>query len=293
MLSPNSGPNTQTVGAYPAPIKVLELFKAYTRATEKSEFGVEAPSFDNTRAPKYWLDLTAPATGQTYNFLVQDTKTGVWSYQDMQLSFAEASTLNLPGYKGLVPYVNPATTNARVIDAVTGQSGPVAVSTLSAKADAQKIATELGGTLVEDNSMGGPFAINWADETRREWAVQVDDGTLLNVADLLVDRYRQGIDAPGKWTIIKGDGTVTPRPHWTPAVPGPSGFNDSRLPVPVPIRALTADEYLEPQLFGSPLLRSHNETTGGAQTLGGVDNSAQLTRIEGGINALKTLFRIP
>lgn len=210
----------------------LALFQTFTRDTYKTAFGVDAPAFDASRAPKTWfdstVDLSDPANVAVYKILGKDT-TGAFTLKQMVIPCTEASTVNLPGTISYPAYVVAPTQATRGGSAINPNY-------LSLQADAQNLMAAIGGTsLVDEGNLLMFPAVYPADEARRWWSI-VWKNTTVNAGLLLIDRNSQGVGAPGQWDLT---GT---EPKWVPTV---AATGNSLAPRDMPLRALLPNEQLQ------------------------------------------------
>jgi hypothetical protein len=221
----------------------LSLFKNYTREGFRAAFGIDAPPFDPARLIKTWFDSTAdtsdPANVVLYKVAAPDQK----SLRQMVMPALEAATPNLPGAIGYPSYVIAPTKAAR--GGVTG----IWPSTLSLLPEAQALLAELGleGLELKDEGAGGSLPVFYGDEPRRQWYFSYK-GSTYGAGELLASRYRNGMGAPGHWSV--GD-TI----EWLADPPAPTGVNDTRAPREMPLRDLLANERISAALMGSTILR--------------------------------------
>jgi len=146
----------------------LALFKAYTRESFRSVFGVQAPSFDPTRKTKTWFDTSVdqsdPESLVVYKVGAQD-KTGTWILRQVGMPAREAATVNLPGDIDYPAYVVVPTRATR------GGTG-INPDYLSLQSDAQAIASAVGAEGIVDEGITTVFSAEYpADEPRRMWAI--------------------------------------------------------------------------------------------------------------------------
>src|SRR5260370_36767745 len=85
----------------------LALFKTFTRDTYLAAFGVQAPTWDASRPPKFWFDSTvdasAPSNVAVYKAI--DSSSGTPALRQLVIPAAEAAAVNLPGRGPYPPYV--------------------------------------------------------------------------------------------------------------------------------------------------------------------------------------------
>ncbi|MFM2124089.1 MAG: hypothetical protein RL328_540 [Acidobacteriota bacterium] len=228
----------------------LALFKTYTRETFRLAFGVEAPAFDPSRVIKTWFDSTVDTTDAAnvavYKVAAADSK-GSWGLRQLVLPASEAATVNLPGAVAYPEYVIAPTRAARA-----GVS-PIWPVNLSLESDARALLSELGlaGMPLVDEGVGTVFPINYADDPRRVWNF-VYKGVGYNVGTLLAGKNRNGVGAPGHWTVAD---TI----EWVAAPPAPTGAGDQRPPREVPVRELLPNEKIGMTLMGPTILRTDRQ----------------------------------
>jgi len=218
-------------------VDALALFQTYTRDSYLATFGVQAPAWNSAWPAKYWFDSTVDAaSAATVSYTVFDSATT--SFEQLSLSAAEAASVNLPGAVTYPAYVIAPTTATR--------GGPaVDPGWLSLQADAAVLMAQLGGSnLVDGGVTDTPLdpVVYPAGELRRMWQFTVD-GTPLNAGLLLAAENASGLGAPGQWSL-----TSPGNPVWVPAS-APTGVDDTRAAVAMPLRGLLANE----ELVGSPL----------------------------------------
>jgi hypothetical protein len=229
----------------------LALFKNYTRDSFRAAFGVEAPAFDPARLIKTWFDSTAdasdPANIVIYKTISSDAK-GQWGIRQLVMPAREAATLNLPGSVSYPEYVIAPTKAAR--GGVTG-IWPVTLSLLS---EAEALLEELGLKEVElrDEGATSSLPVYYGDEPRRQWFFGYK-GSTYGIGELLASKHRNGIGAPGHWSV--GDAIA-----WIADPPAPTGLNDTRVPREMPVRELLANERISMTLMGPTVLRTDLQT---------------------------------
>ncbi len=215
-------------------VDALELFKTYSRDSFQAAFGVQAPAWNAAYPPKAWFDSSVDPTQAgatvTYQVIGQDP-TGQWVMQNLEMSAAEAAAINLQGSITYPPYAPAASATTRdgyVVNRIY----------LTMQADAQALMTTLGGTnLTDDGASKTDPAIYPPDEQRRIWQFTI--GTAVyNAGLLLASEYAQGVGWPGHWDQSRG------YPVWVADPPVPTGVNDPRPQVGIPVRALLPNEQL-------------------------------------------------
>jgi hypothetical protein len=219
-------------------VSALALFQTYTRDSYLATFGLQAPAWNPSWPAKYWFDSTVDRTSAaSVSYTVFDS--GSASLQPLSLSAAEAATVNLPGAVSYPAYV--------IAPTVATRGGPaVDPRTLSLQADAAALMAQLGGSnLVDGGLTDTPLdpVVYPADELRRMWEFTLG-GVPLNAGLLLAAQNAKGIGAPGQW-VLNAPGN----PVWVPTVE-PTGVDDTRPAVAMPLRNLLADEELVPSPLG-------------------------------------------
>jgi len=220
-------------------IQDLALFKAYSRDSYRTMFGVEAAAYDPTRVLKSWFDSTVdvsdPGNVAVYRVVAQD-QNGSGILRQMVMPAQEAAAVNLPGAIQYPPYVVAPTLATR------GGSTLNAIY-LSLETDAQVLMTQLGGTGLRQEELPSYPASYPNDEPRRQWYF-LAQGQPVNVGALLLTRNAQGVGAPGHWDIS------SPQPVWIPDSPAPTGENDTRPSRAMPVRELLPNEQLYTGMMG-------------------------------------------
>lgn len=218
------------------PVSALSLFQDYTRDGYLVAFGVQAPAWSPARAAKYWFDSTVDsASSAPVSYSVFDAASA--TFQTLTLSASEAATVNLPGAVSYAPDVIAPT-------AANRSGAPVTPQWLSLQADAAQLMTQLGGSgLMDVGAIGTNPVVYPASEPRRMWTFTLN-GTPLNVGMLLVSQNLEGIGAPGHWDLSKPG-----NPIWV-STPAPTGLDDTRAAIAMPVRSLLANEKLMPSPLG-------------------------------------------
>ena len=238
-------------------VDVLNLFQTYTRAQFESAGGPLIP-FDPARPEQDWWDDTyaaiAPAQSVRYNSVVSGAG-GASAIGSFTQTAAQMAT---PNFKGLPNYLKwiPAPTRAVYNHAAPSANSPVDPNDLSTAEQAQALLAELGGTSIVDigaNSVTLPnigqivFPVTYPpDDPRRLFAVVLSSGKLFNVGQALGGKYAAGIGAPGSWIA---DASQTSGLSWRPGSV-PDGSTSTAAALPVPCRALLANERLLTSLVG-------------------------------------------
>jgi len=262
----------------------LALFSSYTRASYLATFGVQAPNWDATKAPKAWFDTsgTNPSTYLTPNLLaasgssaeqpltVMDATTG----QPRPLTLDEAAAVNIPGLISYPPYVIAPS------DAIQQATGAILNPTyLSTFAQAVQLAIAWGvpatfgvpGASIVDMDPGGETAYTYAPSEARRWYGIVYNGQPLTVGTELAQMNSQGVGYPGQWNLSAPEG---PTFEFTAALPDgiSTGVALAGSAIPCPVRPLLPTEYFEQVLGGSEILNTNllqpPSATGGTVTVG-------------------------
>lgn len=218
----------------------LFLFPRHNRLTWEQAFGEQARVWGKERRIQRWADTSIrvpededPATFMVeYSYFDRVSRT----YKTFKLSAADAMTPNLPGVFVYPKYVAEPT--SAILVSPEG-STPLSTRIICSKEDATLLASELNGFIIESLAgTGGPFVIDWKDETRRRWLIVFPNITV-NAAALLANRHAQGVDAPGEWTWV----TVGPykEPRWL-SYQQLTGDHDPRPEIPIPCRLLFDEE---------------------------------------------------
>lgn len=223
----------------------LALFQEYTRESYRSTFGVDAPPWDPTRLYKSWFDSSAftpqPNT-VAYQIFGQDAA-GVWGFQNLTLTFADAAAVNLPGAITYPQYTVLPTSATR------GSSG-MSANYLSLESDANALLPIFGGTSLLDQGITPVFPVVYpADEARRMWAILMPNGNQLNVGLLLLERNAAGVGSPGHWNT-SADSVPGGYPVWSADPAAPTGLDDTRPHCAMPVRALLPNERVGMQTLG-------------------------------------------
>ena len=273
-------------------ISELNLFTDFTRVTYRAAAGEDAPTGDNTKRPKAWLDssLVAKAPTDQVTYKVIDATGAVSS---ITMSVAEASAVNIAGYHSFPPYVVAPTS------ATAGGVGinPQYLSTLD-QANQLAAAWSLDASAVTENVFAGPLQIVYPpSEIRREFQIAFK-GVQCNVGVFLAEQSANGVGTPGTWDL------TGPEPNWISTQPSPQTF--VLPPWPDPIRNLLSNEKLVQQsIFGGgrPLVvrtdmeSAYNHlapaTPASPASGGGLTDAqaGQLTAIASGVQSLVGVFK--
>lgn len=241
----------------------LELFPRLTRAEYKTRFSEQAPAYNspipnipaddqrnNNRRIQRWYDSSAasldPNGLYTYKIYVAP-KDGVQQVA-LTLTNAEAAWPNMPGAFDFQKWV-PAPIGATVQSA-TGEPTQLTPDTFATVEQMQALISQLKAafSIKEDaktwiESWEGPFQIVYtASEKRRKWWFQLGN-QVYNAGLLLADKWRNGINSPGKW--VMGDFGAM----WQSQVSTDNGQWDSRPEVAIPMRDTYPTERFA-QVFG-------------------------------------------
>ena len=238
-------------------LDVLNLFETYTRAQFEAAGGPLIP-FDPARPEQNWWDETyaalAPNQSVHYNAVVAGAG-GAAAVGSFTQTAAQMAT---PNFKGLPRYPKwtPPSTRAVYNHAAPSATSPVDPKELSTAEQAQALLAELGGSSVVDagaNSVTLPnvgqivFPVSYPlDDPRRLFAVVLSSGKLFSVGQALAQKYSAGVGAPGSWVA---DATQISGLRWQPAAV-PDGSASTASALPVPCRALLANERLMTSLVG-------------------------------------------
>ena len=252
-------------------LSALETVPSFTRESYLAAFGVQAPSFDAAMPPKYWFDSTVDASMPGNVAVYEQAALSGLSAQiaQMRMPASQAAAVNIPGLIAYPTYVIAPTSAA-----INGQ--PVNADILSSYQDAVNLAASwaLGSSAVFDGDPAmGPFAIVYpATESRRQWMILVK-GIAQNAGICLAAMYAQGIGHPGDWDLNG------PEPLWKPAPDAADGITSGvPLPgsqVPVPVRALLANEQIISTLGGAMVART--DMSSAATEAGGFGASDRAT----------------
>lgn len=259
------------------PITRLQQFPKLTRETDPN-----AERFDPSRPIKLWRDPDAiqiPAETITYT---------TWNvarrrFEQFKISTVEAARLNIPGEPVYEPWVIEPT--PAVMLGPDGEvSSQISPNMLCTQGQAQLLAGEIGGKLIETPWESSMFAIDWRGETRRHFTIKTGSSSA-NAGLLLADRWKKGINYPGHWefTGILGSPQFVPDP-----IPSTAGASET----PMPYRALV--EGKEAIYNGSPIgtaivyrldmTSPYNPAAGG-----GADQTALLT-LQEDVSEIKRLL---
>lgn len=233
----------------------LELLVRYSRASYRAKFGVQAPKFDPNWPVQRCFDTSADPA-KPYTFLALN-KRGL-TLESTTIPGARACVPNLPGTLDYTSW-KPAPSRVQIRVVADGRVTPVTnANTLSTAVQASRLADELDRTLdcassVNLRELSASYEYVYPpDDPRRIYDVTLffapDNERAYNVGLLLQERYRAGVDAPGKWLLTQQD--EQNKLIWVPDVEPTYNWND--LPeVAIPMRALHEDEELFYQFGGN------------------------------------------
>ncbi|MDE2100757.1 MAG: hypothetical protein KGL39_26160 [Patescibacteria group bacterium] len=236
----------------------LQEFVTYTRASYQAAFGVQAPPFNASQAPRSWFDTSSnPGPYQ-----VVQSNPGATPPAAL-VSLPVPAGVNLPNLVGAYQYpayVNlPATTVAVFQWPGIGGTTPIPVSNICSLSDANLVAASMANssTPLASTSIGidAAYAQNavWGAETRRPYTVTVGT-TTYDVCPLVVamshvvtqngQYVSGGYGSPGVWSNLNSGA-----PTWV-STPDP-GLTTTTTPVPVPVRSLLPGEQFQLGLLNS------------------------------------------
>lgn len=281
------------------PGSVLNILPTYTRASYATAQGMDAPTGDITRKPKYWADSTVGTSPNvTVNYQYFDTSTSPATVKTMSMTAAEASEFNIPGLQTYPKYI-VASTQA------TSLGAPVNPNSLSTLAQADAIAVQWGldPAVAVSQNLG---TYSWPDnEPRRVYEITLN-GTQYNIGELLVDQNTFGVGALGMWMMNAPGG-----PQWV--LMPPKSQNFTAAPWPNPIRKLLANEGIAAGggvaggqtviVYNTTMNSPYNPNTNASAGSGGsgvgvvvggltVDQDARLTRIDNNLVAIAKAFGV-
>ena len=238
-------------------VDVLNLFETYTRAQFEAAGGPLIP-FDPTRPEQDWWDDTYAAITPTQSVSYNAVVSGAGGTAAIGSFTQTAAQMATPNFKGLPNYPRwtPAPTRAVYNHAAPSTTSPVDPKDLSTAQQAQALLAELGGTSIVDigaNSVTLPnigqivFPVTYPpDDPRRLFAVVLSSGKFFNAGQALAERYSAGMGAPGSWVA---DATLISGLSWQ-ATTVPDGNANTASALPVPCRALLANERFKTSLVG-------------------------------------------
>jgi hypothetical protein len=238
-------------------LDVLNLFESYTRAQFEAAGGPLIP-FDPARPEQDWWDDTYAAVAPTQSVRYNAVVSGAGGTAAIGSFTQTAAQMATPNFKGLPNYPKwtPAPTRAVYNHAAPSTTSAVDPKDLSTAGQAQALLAELGGTSIVDigaNSVTIPnigqivFPVTYPpDDARRLFAVVLSSGKLFNVGKALAEKYSAGMGAPGSWVA---DGAQISGLSWQ-ATAVADGSTSTASPLPVPCRALLANERLATSLIG-------------------------------------------
>ena len=238
-------------------VDVLNLFQTYTRAQFEAAGGPLIP-FDPTRPEQDWWDDTYAAITPTQSVRYNAVVSGSGGTAAIGSFTQTAAQMATPNFKGLpnYPQWTAAPTAAVYNHAAPSTTSPVDPKDLSTAAQAQALLAELGGSSIVDmgaNSVTVPnvgqivFPVTYPpSDPRRLFAVVLSSGKLFIVGQALAEKYAAGMGAPGSWVA---DATQASGLSWQAAAV-PDGSASTAAALPVPCRALLANETLVTSLVG-------------------------------------------
>ena len=235
---------------------LLNLFVSYDRDSYRKAFGVAAPAFDPSKAPKSWFDTSRtgdPDEAVLYKVLGTNTA-GQPALKSISMTVAEAAAVNLVGREPYAPYV-AKDTPAYIPGAGGGQGNtPITAVYLTTLDQATQLAKELGGTVQDASNLDTV----WGTETRRQYNIVVN-GIPFAAGLLLQQRWAQGVGVPGVWTWPDFY-----HPTFTAVLPPDgTGRTDAR---PMPMRDLLPNEVLKDSPFGVAVYRTDIQAQQDAQS---------------------------
>jgi hypothetical protein len=271
----------------------LALFQSYTRASYLAAFGIQAPNWDATRAPKAWFDTsgTSPSTYLAPNLLAASGSSGeqaltvidATTAQPRPLTLEEAAAVNIPG---LITYPAYAIAPSDAVQEGTGAFlNPTYLSTF---AQAVQLAIAWGvpatfgipGATIVDMDPGGDQAYVYPATEARRWYGIVYNALPLTVGTELAQMNSQGVGYPGQWNLSAPAG---PTFEFTAALPDgiSSGVAPAGSAIPCPVRPLLPTEYFEQVLGGSEILNTNliqpPSANGGTLTVGDFTSADRAT----------------
>ncbi len=220
-----------------------------TRAVYEEMYGEQAPAYDPKRQIKRWfftdvIEGSSDPANELCEIQIWDSTKKV--IRKMTMTKDEAATPNLPGAIVWPKYVNPVATLA-VIVGPDGERLQLSGETLVDLTLAKPVVTEINtqcGTTFTLTAAGDPWPwkIVWGLEPRRRMNIS-NGSTEFDAAAVLRNRFGKGVGSPGQWTISSDGGPV-----FVADVPV-DGEQDVRPEVPMPCRALLANERFEEVTF--------------------------------------------
>jgi hypothetical protein len=248
----------------------LQTVPTYTRASYLAAFGVQAPNFDATKAPKYWFDstvnLSSPSNVAVYN--VVSVEGILATITQLSLPASQAAAVNIPGLITYPPYVIQPTT--ATMTGLPPSGVPFNADVLSNQQDALNLANSFGlssSAVIDGDPTIGPFVVNYpATETRRQWDI-LFKGNAVNVGIMIANMNANGVGAPGAWDLSGS------QPTWVPAPMPPDGITSgvpaANSQVSVPVRALLPNEKIQTTLMGSVIARTDMSSAATTDTSAG------------------------
>jgi hypothetical protein len=230
----------------------IYTFKSYTRDSFESAFGVQPPAFNPAKPVKTWFDTTVNSASASYVTLDLNSLKNI----TLTLSKEDAASVNLPGsyrYPSYIIRPSECLMQAKNAPLPPSQINPLYLST---RAEADKLAVEVGGTVVLATDLGNSlsdFAVACpANEPRAVWEV-VFRGKPVSAGGLLANKNIAGVGAPGAWDLT-GD-----TPVWKPSSIPTSSSNYMR----VPVRLLFPNEKFSATPFGVYVQRTDMDDPNG------------------------------
>jgi hypothetical protein len=252
------------------PLSALAIVKRYTLDEYRAAFG-DPPPPDPNLPYKDWFDTSASTQGEgavlyCSGYSADGTPTM------MRVPAAQARVPNYPAKKDYPAYAPTATP---AVYSFLSTSAPVDPLDLSTRAEADLVAKELGGSVVDFTVTTGMRRFVANGETRREYAVLWPDGSWELVGNLLAKKNRFGVGAP---VVASGH-------NWEPNIG--NGTVAEGDPVPVPLRQLLPNEEIVPHLMGDLQVVRKDKVTPLTPTQG---SGGGLTTEEH--NALMAIFKV-
>ncbi|KKM06409.1 hypothetical protein LCGC14_1744260 [marine sediment metagenome] len=223
------------------PVAMLALFPRLTRAKYRQHTGEQAPPWEPSRRIKRWADRTLGEADPDGAYPVRwyQVEAGEIAWKETTITNAEAAALNLPGQYDY-PKWDPAPVGGFQASNYDGSRQQVDVDAVSTREQAEILSAELNGLGVEEHSLDGPFYF-WFEpsEKRRIWWVKLSGGGKIFAGRLLKKQYVNGVGAPGRW--IRSERV----PWWKSGLDEIPEEWDARPEIPIPMRALEANERLQ------------------------------------------------
>lgn len=222
------------------PLSALYLYQVWTRKSYEDTFGVQPSAYDPTKPIKRWFATDAVA----FTVFDYDKK----AFVSLSMPSDAAASVNLPGSYRYDTYSEPVNRATWMLmsSLVTKTSG------FARLADATRVASELGGKVVEGKTpMGTPYAYDSPDS--RVYTVVTASGSY-DASVLMLSRAQRGLWHPGSWLTTGAVPVFVPTPDYSDPQ---EGMLDKSLPAEygVPCRALTADEELRTTPYDVQVVR--------------------------------------